>query len=360
MAEKKRYGLLEMEEGQQKRLNRLIKTKPFHEVDAEVLEMIKEQRKGRPRIIDVHAHPYTKTGWRSLGKFRVYLDKYLYGLDATPESISERMPTEDEWAQVFRECGMVTMPVGWDAETTMAPGDPLYQGNSNDYIAGLRDKYPDVVITGWGSVDPWKGWRACEEAVRCIKELKLIGLKFQQVGQAFDVADKRFYALWDLCQEMRIPIQLHSGYTGLGSGSPGGLGTKLKYTLNIIPNIDDLAADFPNLKIILLHPTDGRDEDACLVCRHKGNVYRELSGMWPEYIAMTSPQTWSEMNRRQRDKYMFGSEFNLYPVDGVLWQHLQLPYRDGILEDHVFYKNAIRILGEELERAGVNLKEWEG
>ena len=359
MAEKKRYGMLEMEEEQQKRLDRLVKVgKPFHKVDPEIKEMILEQRKGLPRIIDVHCHPYTKVGWRSLGKFRMHLEKYLYRKDVTPEQVTEEAPTDEEWVQVYRELGVVAMPVGWDAETTMAPGDPLYQSNSNDYIASLRDRFPDVVITGWGSVDPWKGWKAQEEAIRCVKELKLIGLKFQQVGQAFMVSDKRFYPLWDTCQEMGIPVQWHSGYTGLGSGAPGALGTKLKYTMGIIPDFDDVAADFPRLKIIMLHPTDGRDEDAVLVCRHKGNVFRELSGMWPQYISVTSPLTWSEVNRRQRDKYLFGSEFNLYPLDGVLWQHMQLPYREGVLEG-TFYKNTINFLGEELERVGVNLKEWE-
>ncbi|MFC1982584.1 amidohydrolase family protein [Chloroflexota bacterium] len=359
MAEKKRYGVLEMEEEQQKRLARHIKVgKPFHKVDPEIKEMIAEKRKGMPRIIDIHTHPYTKTGWTSLGKFRMHLEKYLYKKDVTPEDVTNEAPTDEEWVQVYRELGVVTTPVAWDATTGMAPGDELYENNSNDYIASLRDRFPDVVITGWGSVDPWQGWKAMEEAIRCVKELRLIGLKFQQVGQAFSVADKRFYALWDMCQEMGIPIQLHSGFTGLGSGAPGGMSTKLKYTMNLIPDLDDLAADFPNLKITMLHPSDGRDEDACLICRHKGNVSRELSGMWPEYIATTSPHTWFELNRRQRHKYMFASEFNLFPLDGMLFQHMQLPYREGILED-MFYKNTINILGEELERnAKVDLKEW--
>jgi hypothetical protein len=157
---------------------------------------------------------------------------------------------------------------------------------------------------------------------------------------------------------MGIPVQFHSGFTGLGSGAPGGWGTKLKYTMNLIPDFDDVAADFPRLKIIMLHPSDGRDEDAVLIARHKGNVRRELSGMWPEYIEANSPHTWHELNRRQRDKYLFGSEFNLYPLDGILWQHMQLDYREGVFEG-TLHKNTIDFLGEELERnAGVNLKEW--
>lgn len=364
MAEKKRYGLFEMEEKQQQRLDRLMKSeKPFNQVSPEIKEMIQEQRKGKPRIIDIHCHPYTKTGWTSLGKFRVHLEKYLYKKEATPESVTREAPTDEEWTQVYREMGVVCMPVGWDSETAFSERGPygpdeIYQSNTNDYIASLRDRFPDVVITGWGSVDPWKGWKAIEEAERCIKELKLIGLKFQQTGQAFMVSDKQFYPLWDACQEMRIPVQFHSGFTGMGSGAPGGMGIKLKYTMNLIPDFDDVAADFPNLKIIFLHPSDGRDEDAMLICRHKGNVFRELSGLWPEYLEHAAPHTWYEMNRRQRHKYMFGSEFNLFPLDGIIWQHMQLPYREGVLEG-TFYKNTINILGEEMERAGVNLKEWQ-
>ncbi|HOD34293.1 MAG TPA: amidohydrolase family protein [Syntrophales bacterium] len=358
MAEKKRYGALEMDPEQKKRLDKTIVRKPFHTVDPEIKEMILAKRKGMPRIIDIHTHPYTKIGWRSLGKFRMHLEKYLYKrADITPEQITAMAPTEEEWVQPFRELGVAVMPCGWAAETTMAPGDPLYRDNTNDDIAAMRDKFPDVCITGWGSVDPWKGWKALEEVIRCHKELKLIGIKFQQVGQAFHVNDKRFYPLWDLCQELGMPIQLHTGFTGLASGAPGGLGTKIKYTMQLIPDIDDISADFPNLKIIMLHISDGRDEDAVLLCRHKGNIYRELSGIWPEYIEHNCPHTWFELNRRQRDKYMFGSEMNLFPLDGILYQHHQLEYREGILEG-MFWRNPIRILGEEMERCGINLKEW--
>lgn len=359
MAEKKRYGLLEMDEETKRRLDREIRRQPFHRAIPEIKEMLKEIRKGMPRIIDVHTHPYTKEGWRSLGKFRTHLEAYLYGKkNVTPESVTQESPTDEEWVLPFRELGVVCIPVAWAAETTMSPGDPLYMDNSNDYVASLRDRFPDVVIAAWGSVDPHKGKKALEEVERCAKELKLLGIKFQQAGQAFSVADKEIaYPIWDLCQNLGLPVQLHAGFTGMGSGAPGGLGLKLKYTMNLIPDFDDVAADFPRLKIILLHHAEGRDEDACLICRHKGNVFREVSGMWPEYYEINVPRMWYEMNRRQQDKYMFGSEFNLFPVDGVLYQHLQKDYREGVLEK-LFWKNAIRILGEDFERVGVNLKEW--
>lgn len=314
-----------------------------------------------PRIIDVHCHPYTKTGWKSLGKFRVHLERYLYGKkDVTPESVTAEAPTEQEWAAEYIKHGVAAMPVAWDAETNMGESGPdaIYEGNSNDYVAKLVKDFPKAVIAGWGSVDPWKGVRALQETERCIKKLNLIGMKFQQVGQAFHVNDPKFYPLWDLCQDLGAPVQFHAGYTGLGGGAPGGFGLKLKYTMNIIPDIDDVAADFPRLKIILLHPAEGRDQDAVLVCRHKGNVYRETSGMLPKYLPQAAPHLWYEVNRRLQDKIMFGSEFNLLPLGRVLAEHMELEYRPGIREK-VFYKNAVHILGEELERVGVDLKEWE-
>ncbi len=359
MAEKKRYGLLELDEETKRKLDKDIKRQPFHRVMPEIREMVKEARKGMPKVIDVHCHPYTKDGWKSLGKFRTYLEAYLYGKkNVTPEIVTQESPTEEEWVQPYRELGVVCIPTAWAASTTMSPGDPLYQDNTNDFVASLRDRFSDVVIAAWGSVDPWQGKRALQEVERCAKKLKLLGIKFQQVGQGFSVADKKIaYPIWDLCQNLGMPVKFHAGFTGLASGSPGGMGLKLKYTMDIIPDFDDVAADFPKLKIIMLHHAEGRDEDACLVTRHKGNVFREVSGMWPEYYEINVPRMWYEMNRRQQDKYMFGSEYNLFPVDGILYQHLQTGYREGVLEK-LFWKNTIRILGEELEGVGVNLKEW--
>jgi len=148
-------------------------------------------------------------------------------------------------------------------------------------------------------------------------------------------------------------IQLHTGYSGLGTGLPGGGGIKLRYT-RPIPDFDDLAADFPKLKIIAMHVGDPWVEELNAVTMHKGNVYRETSGMWPRYFPEAMKY---EMNRRLQDKYMFGSEYNLFPLDQLVKQHEENEYRPGFLEK-LFYKNAIRILGENLERIGVNLKEW--
>ncbi|MBW2636560.1 MAG: hypothetical protein JRC86_03360 [Deltaproteobacteria bacterium] len=49
---KERYGMLEMEPAELKRLNKLVKVgKPIHEVDPEIKEIIKKWREGKPSHI---------------------------------------------------------------------------------------------------------------------------------------------------------------------------------------------------------------------------------------------------------------------------------------------------------------------
>jgi hypothetical protein len=69
-------------------------------------------------------------------------------------------------------------------------------------------------------IDPWKGKAAIKELERCVKELGLIGLKFQQALQAFYPNDRRFYPLYEKCVELKIPVSFHTGTTGAGVECP--------------------------------------------------------------------------------------------------------------------------------------------
>jgi hypothetical protein len=298
-------------------------------------------------IIDTHFHPYTKVEWKCMKKLRQQLELYLYHHYPTEEEVADKAPTDEEMAENYRKLGVVGMPVGWDAET--AWNDPP---TNNDYVASLVKRFPDVFITGWACVDPWKGELALREAERSIRELNLIGIKFQQAAQAFNVADRRFYPLWDLCQELGAPIQLHGGYTGLGSGAGGAMGVRLSYMMPM--DVDTIAADFPNLKIFVLHVGDPWLAEFSEIAWHKKNIYRECSGMWPRYFPKEKVH---EMNGRLQDKYVFGTDYPLFPIEGLVEEHVNWNYKPGVLEK-IMYKNTINILGDELERVGVDLRRF--
>jgi len=248
---------------------------------------------------------------------------------------SFQIRSEEEMVKEFKEAGVQVLLVALDAET--ATGLPKVP---NEYIASLVKKYPETIPAGWGSVDPWKGEIAIKEAEKAINQLGLIGLKFHPIIQRFFPNDKRFYPLWEKLSEIKCPIQLHVGTTGMGAGLPGGMGEHLKYT-KPIPFIDDLAADFPDLTIIGLHPAYPWTDEMTSVVIHKANVFWDLSGWAPKYFP---PSLIHDINSRLQDKILFGSDYPSISHKRLIKEWKENGHKEEILEK-VFYKNAQRILG---------------
>jgi len=282
------------------------------------------------RAIDVHAHPSTQAMEDTLQPFREAMLAYY--------RVTIPVRTEEEMAEDFRALDLKTILVAVDAETeTGAPAC------TNDYVASLVKQFPDTFIGAFGSVDPWKGKMAIAEAERCINELGLMGLKFAPNMQGFRPNNRRFYPLWETISGLGVPIQLHTGTTGLGAGTPGGAGVRLDYS-RPIPYIDDLAADFPNLTIIACHPSWPFQEEMLAVLLHKGNVYNELSGWMPKYFPESLAR---EVNGRLQDKFMFGSDYPALSPERWLTE-FEEHYKPEVVEK-VFYKNAIRILDLDIK-----------
>jgi predicted TIM-barrel fold metal-dependent hydrolase len=243
------------------------------------------------RAIDVHVHvPEPRDSAAS--QEREGMAGY-FGTSAMPHSPEEMYAT-------YKELDIFGVIFSIDDETTS--GKP-YIGN--DYVASVARQYPDQFI-GFASVDPWKGTWAVQELERAVKELGLRGLKLHPTTQAFYPNDPRFYPLWAKCVELKIPIISHSGQTGVGARTPGGGGYKLKYAHPLL--LDDVAADFPELTIIMAHPAVPWQEEQLAVALHKANVYIDLSGWSPKYFR---PILVQYMGSLLQDKVLFGSD---YPV----------------------------------------------
>jgi predicted TIM-barrel fold metal-dependent hydrolase len=215
----------------------------------------------------------------------------MENLPRTPQELYEKYKALDIFGVIF----------SIDAETNT--GIP-YIGN--EYVAKVAQEYADQFI-GFASVDPWKGKLAVQELERAVRELGLRGLKMHPTTQAFFPSDPRFYPLWEACAGLGIPVLFHSGQTGVGAREPGGGGFKLKYC-QPVPYIDDVAADFPTLTIIMAHPAVPWQEEQLAVALHKQNVYIDLSGWSPKYFR---PVLTQYMKSLLKEKVLFGSD---YPV----------------------------------------------
>lgn len=238
----------------------------------------------------------------------------------------------DEMYEKYRALDLMGVIFAIDAETHS--GD-RYVGN--DYVASVVRKYPEQFI-GFASVDPWKGAMAVHELERAVKELGLRGLKLMQITQAFFPNDQRFYPLWEKCVELDIPVLFHTGQTGVGAGTPGGAGLKLKYSQPI--HIDDVAADFPDLNIIMAHPAVPWQEEQLSIALHKANVYIDLSGWSPKYFRPVLVQYASTL---LQDKVLFGSDYPAIQPDRWLKDFEGLEIKDEVRQK-ILLENAKKLL----------------
>jgi predicted TIM-barrel fold metal-dependent hydrolase len=278
------------------------------------------------RAIDVHVHPMNDAYVKASAPFMAAAQRMFKGkFAARPDT---------QIADDFRRDTCLAIPIAWDAEN--GAGGSVY---SNESLAQLSKDYPDVFLPGWAMVDPWRGRKGLEEIEHAIRDLGLLGVKYQPPVQGFSPNDKQFYPIWDLLQSLGAPVLIHSGTTAIGAGEPGGLGYKLGHA-RPIPNIDDVAADFPRLNIVAAHPGWPWTEELIAVAIHKANVSIDISGWGPKYIPAPLKH---DMQRRLQDKVLFGSDYPGWSPGQCCDEWEMEGFKPGIVEK-LFFQNATRIL----------------
>ncbi|HEY8093137.1 MAG TPA: amidohydrolase family protein, partial [Acidimicrobiales bacterium] len=136
------------------------------------------------------------------------------------------------------------------------------------------------------------------------------------------------------------------GQTGIGAGLPGGRGLKLRYSNPML--IDDLAADFPGLTVILAHPSVPWQDEAISMATHKANVYIDLSGWSPKYFPAALVRAANGLLAR---KVLFGSDYPLLSPDRWLADFAALDIKDSV-RPLIIKENAIEVLGLRSGAAG--------
>jgi predicted TIM-barrel fold metal-dependent hydrolase len=277
--------------------------------------------------IDVHTHAERNAGEPQDPVTLEVLEaagKYFGG--------SPPQPTAQDVADYYRERNLLAVVFTVDDEAGMGR-----RRIGNDEVLATARKNPDVLIP-FGSVDPHKGKLAVREAQELI-EAGVHGFKFHPNTQAFWPNDRSFYPLYEVIAEAGLIALFHSGTTGIGAGMPGGGGVRLKYSNPMA--VDDVAADFPGLDIILAHPSFPWQEEALAIAVHKPNVYIDLSGWSPKYFPEILIQY---TNTLLKDKMLFGSDYPLITPDRWLSDFEKLPIRDEV-RPLVLKQNAARLLG---------------
>jgi uncharacterized protein len=276
----------------------------------------------RLKAIDVHVHleAADAAGSQADSDARKYFGET--GAPRDPAGVAEYYRS--------RQLGLVVFSV--DERLT---GRPQV---TNDEVLKFAAENADVAIA-FVSIDPTRGPEAVREARRLVATGLVRGLKLHPPMQQFFPNDPIAYPLYEVFAEARLPVLFHTGHSGIGTGSPGGGGIRLKYG-HPMP-IDDVAVDFPEMPIIMAHPSFPWQDEAISVCLHKPTVYIDLSGWSPKYFA---PNLVQYANTLLKHKMLFGSDYPWITPDRWMADLEKTALREEV-RPLILKENAARLFG---------------
>jgi hypothetical protein len=165
-----------------------------------------------------------------------------------------------------------------------------------------------------------------------VKDGGVKGLKLHPSYQFYYPNEARLYPLYAKAQELGIPVIFHIGSSIFK-------GTRLKYCDPIY--LDDVAIDFPDLKIIMAHSGRGFWYSECFsLARLHKNIYMDITGLPPQNLLIYFPEL-----EKVSEKIIFGSDWPTMPT-GIrknIEAIQSLPLSDHTKEA-ILYKNAYKIL----------------
>jgi predicted TIM-barrel fold metal-dependent hydrolase len=273
----------------------------------------------------------------------VHIEMDGHGHHALPQHILDGMssyfktdshrPTLDETAELYRSQSMAAVVFTVDCTTAMG-----HVPNSQEDIIAGAIRNSDVLIP-FGSVDPLQGPQALDRAKELFEDYGVRGFKFHPTAQGWDPSDSTFFPLFELIEQMEVPIVVHTGQTGVGAGLPGGAGLRLSLSNPML--LDDLAAAFPALNIVMAHPSVPWQDEALAVATHKTNTWIDLSGWSPKYFPENLVR---QANSILQNKVLFATDFPMLTPERWIRDFDTLTIKDEV-RPKILKGNAIRLLG---------------
>ena len=255
-------------------------------------------------IVDIHVHPQFVEPQQETKPPQLNTKKLDIVANAEHFPIALGQTSQNYWQ---RNHVMLSLPefinqineAKIDKVTLVAPaikGQPVRP--MNEGVAKLLEAYPDRFI-GFAGFDPNTGAQAVDEIEYAVKELGFTGIKTVPSTLELDINDKAFYPCYSKAQEMGIPILIHTGSVIIK-------GVRVKHVHPLM--IDDVAFDFPNLKIICAHLGGWQYQDTISMLFHHQNVFADVS-FWPLHPLYVDLIPWSLLEQTVSDKILMGSDY---------------------------------------------------
>ncbi|MDR2156010.1 MAG: amidohydrolase family protein [Burkholderiaceae bacterium] len=207
----------------------------------------------------------------------------------------------------------------------------------NEEIADAARENSDMMIA-FASIDPHKGKMGAREARRLIDECGVKGFKFHPTVQGFEPFDRMAWPLYEVIAEHKLPAIFHTGNTGMGAGMRCGGGLRLQYSNPML--LEEVAIHFPDIEIVLAHPSWPWQEEALALAMHKPNIWIDLSGWSPKYF----PESLVKYsNTLLKHRVLFGSDFPLITPDRWMKDFQEAGFKKEVMP-LILKENAARLL----------------
>lgn len=199
----------------------------------------------------------------------------------------------------------------------------------NSQILDLSRLHKQLIPVG--GVNLKGGIQSALQEIGRLKAAGIAAIDFSFLDVA-NVNDRKFYALYAYCELHQIPVIIHSAIHYARSN----------YMWRAKPEyFDEIAVDFPQLKIIMSHGGNGFGPPVLAVTQRHPNIFLEFSAMRPKYMA---PEFIQAANTYLKHHCIFGTDYPLTDFEPQinLWKYA---LREEVWE-HFFEKNLLRALFE--------------
>jgi predicted TIM-barrel fold metal-dependent hydrolase len=176
----------------------------------------------------------------------------------------------------------------------------------NDYVAAYVNEHREKLI-GFASVDP-RDADAPAELRQAVEGLGMEGLKLGPIYQHFDPLSERAFAVYEVAQELGLPVIWHQGTTFVRDAP-------LEWARPL--TLDAVARAFPELRIVIAHLGHPWMEEAMATIRKHPTLFSDISALesrpWQYYNGLVAAVEYGV-----QDKILFGTDYPFSTVERTL------------------------------------------
>ena len=205
-----------------------------------------------------------------------------------------------------------------------------YGSLSNDDVAAIVRDYPGRFV-GTASIDPSNRKTASDQITKAIKaDFRAINIEPGSYPLPLMADDRKLYPVYAQCEDAGIPVIIMAG---------GSAGPDLSYTDPV--HLDRVAADFPDLKIVVSHGGWPWVHQVLHIAFRRPNIYLSPD----QYLAnMAGTDDYVKAaDGFLADRFLYASSYPFTPVKEYAAWFKKLPIRPEAMEK-ILFRNAAKLL----------------